>query len=243
MSAIRVLVVEDEPLYADHLEMLLEKLGYQHQATVDNSNEALQQIEQQLPDLILMDVHIKGDYDGIELAEMILSKTLIPIIFITSMEDDLTFKRASRSKPLGFLVKPVKDIQLQRSIELAIRKLESQGSTPETYDDTLADEAFFIKNRQKLEKVWIKDLLYIEAEGRYTKLVKSDKKYLLRRPFQEVLDRLQSHNFTQTHRSFALNLKQVTSVDLEDYLIHLGEHHVPLSKRNKDDFIHKLKLL
>ena len=80
---VSVLIVEDEELYADKMEMQLEKLDYKHLGTVDNSKDALQLIDKDAPDLILMDINIQGEYDGIELADMIHKKSMIPIIFIT----------------------------------------------------------------------------------------------------------------------------------------------------------------
>ena len=111
--------------------MQLDKLGYEHLATVDNSQMALAILENETPDLILMDVNIKGDYDGIELADKIHQKENIPILFITSLQDDMTFRRASRTNPVGFLTKPFSKVQLMRSMELVIKQLAENKETDE----------------------------------------------------------------------------------------------------------------
>lgn len=243
----KILIVEDEELYADKMEMQLDKLGYEHLATVDNSEAALQEIEAQLPDLILMDVNINGEYDGIELADMIHQKEDIPIIFITSLEDDMTFRRAKRTNPVGFLTKPFNELQLQRSIELVVSQLEKKAVDAEKEEnaplEVFTSSHFFIKNRQKLEKVNFDDIVYLEADGRYTQIITKDKKYLIRKPLQELFKRLNAHQFVQSHRSFILNLKLVTSVDLFEMMIYLGGFHVPLSKRAKDDFLKRLEMI
>ena len=238
---IAVLIVEDEELYADKMEMQLDKLGYRHLDTVDNSSDALTVIRQEIPDIILMDVNINGEYDGVELADKIHQlHNNIPILFITSLQDDMTFRRASRTNPVGFLTKPFNELQLQRSLELIVNRLEANSQDKQS---VFSNSFLFIKDQQKLEKVHFKDIFYLEADGRYTKVVTKNKKYLLRRSLQELITKFSNHQFVQTHRSFALNLQLVTSVDLFEYMVYLDKYHVPLSKRNKDMFLEKLEMI
>ena len=256
----KILIVEDEELYADRLEMLVEKIGYEHFATVDNSKDALALLQKSLPDLILMDVHIQGEHDGVELAALIQKEHLIPIIFITSLHDDLTFKRASRTNPLSFLVKPFNNLQLQRTIELTVKKLSQPSSLLGSQDisktessqnenkeeaenwenDFLFQTHFFIKTRQRLEKVEVNDVLYLEADGHYGQVHTADKKFLVRMAMAELSKRLPEELFLQTHRSFLVNMEKVDSVDLEESMIVLGEKQVPMSKRNKEVVLKKL---
>lgn len=242
---VSVLIVEDEELYADKLEMLLDKCGYLHQATVDNSTAALAQVRQTQPDLILMDVNIAGEYDGIELADMIHKEMDIPILFITSLQDDMTFRRASRTNPVGFLEKPFTQTQMQRSIELVIRKLEVREEkkvNPEAeQNEVFSKDFFFIKNRNKLEKVRFADIVYLEADGRYSQVVTTEKKYLLRQSLQSLREQLGVHKFAQTHRSFAVNLDCVESVDTAEMVVMTTIGQIALSKRMKDDFLNLLE--
>lgn len=241
---VSVLIVEDEPLYAGKMEMQLEKLGYHHQATLDHGAAAMEQVRRQPPDLILMDIHIHGDHDGIELAEMIHQIQQIPVIFVTSLQDDMTFRRAARTRPIAFLTKPFTEIQLQRSIELAVSKLDDPEAAAEAAapfrQEVFTNHYFFVKNRNRLEKVNFEDILYLEADGRYAQVITQEKKYLLRRPLQELMQKLSPAHFIQTHRSYVINLTRVTSVDFADHVVYLGDIQVPLSKRNKDDFLRRL---
>ncbi len=242
MSTVQVLIIEDEALYAGKIEMQLDKLGYQHLATLDNSKAALDLLAEKQPDLIIMDINIKGEYDGIELADIIQQKQAIPIIFITSQHDDLTFRRANRTNPIGFLTKPFTEIQLRRSIELTISQL-AKNTTTEDKETIFSEDHFFIKSGQQLDKIVFDDIVYLEANGRYINIITKQRKYLLRRSLQEMIGLLGSKQFAQTHRSYAGNLKLVTNVDLLDYTIHLGEHRIPLSKRNKEDFLKRLEVI
>lgn len=240
----KILIVEDEDLYADKLEMLVEKLEYELVGIVDNSAEALELIRQHPPDLILMDIHIQGQHDGIELADLINREFNIPVIFITSLLDDLTFNRAARAKPIYFINKPFSDIQLQRSIELTIRQLDAQANEPQEWEqDVIFKEHLFIKVRQKLEKVAIKDIVYLEAEGRYCQIFTEEKKYLVRLSLQECLALLPPNNFLQTHRSYLVNAEKIRNIDLQDNLIQINKYQVPLSKRHREVLLKKLNWL
>ncbi|MBK6948903.1 MAG: response regulator [Haliscomenobacter sp.] len=237
-------IVEDEPLFAGRLEMLIEKLGYQMAGIADNSHDALHLIRENPPDLLLMDVHIQGEHDGIELAEIIRKDYSIPVIFITSLEDELTFKRASRSYPVQFLTKPVSDIQLQRSIELAVKNLAGRPPThteTEMWEkDVLFLDHLFIKVRHKLEKVAIQNILYVAADGRYAQIITQGKKYLVRIPLKELAAMLPADQFRPTHRSFVVNTRKIQTIDLQENLVQIQEHQIPLSKRQKEDFLKKL---
>ena len=237
MPEVAVLIIEDEALYADQLEMQLEQLGYEHLGTVDNSAAALELLAAQQPQLILMDIHIRGDYDGVELAEIIDEQYQIPIIFITSMHDDLTFKRATRMKPAGFLVKPFQALQLKRSMELVISQLPPVANQTEL---NIQNDQFFIKNRQKLERVRVRDILFLKADGRYTEIHTPEKRYLLRSPLQQLLLQLGDYNFIATHRSYAVNPKHIDSIDLEDSVVILGAAQVPISKRYREGVLKAL---
>ena len=233
--AFKILIVEDEALYADELEMLVDKLGYHHLATVDNSKEALILLEQDLPDLILMDIYLMGEHDGIDLAHLIQQKHPIPVIFITSLTDDLTFKRAARTNPLNFIIKPFNELQLQRTIELTVKKLDSNTMdipTESNYDwesDFFFQNHFFIKTRQRLEKVEVEQVLYLEADKNYCQVHTAEKKFLVRMASKELLKKLPLNLFIQTHRSFWVNIKKVDSIDLQDSVLILGNKQIPLS--------------
>lgn len=246
----KVLIVEDQELYAEQLEMLIEKLDYEHVGTVDNSTDALSIILGNIPDLILMDININGSHDGIELADIIHKSHPIPIIFITSLQDDETFSRANKTNPISFLLKPFNEIQLQRIIELTIRQLEtnrtsntistSKNNESEWENDFLFKEYFYIKTRQKLEKVSIGDVQYLESNGHHTWVHTESKKFIVRLSMTELLKRLPENIFMQTHRGFIVNSQKVESVDLEDSVVIIGEKQVPVSKRNREILLKKL---
>jgi len=103
-----ILIVEDEFLIALTYRMDLEKRGYTVIGVCSTGQAAVQTVEQQQPDVVLMDIHLKGQMDGIEAAELIMQSKAAPaLIFITANYDAPTKERANRLEPLGFFVKPI----------------------------------------------------------------------------------------------------------------------------------------
>lgn len=249
MSNFNILIVEDEELYADKLEMLVDRMGYAHLGTVNNATAALEIINRSKPDLILMDIYITGEYDGIELTDLIHQRWHIPVIFITSLTDELTYRRAARTRPVRFLPKSFDVIQLQRTIELSLQQLaattrQTDSEQAEVWKkDVLFDEYIFIKVRHRLEKIVVNEIVYLAADGHYCQVHTATQKYLVRISLLELKQRLSAVVFFQTHRSFLVNLKKITSVDLQDSVVFLNEHQVPISKRRREAFMKQVDWL
>jgi PAS domain S-box-containing protein len=117
----RILVVEDEGFVAVDLQQVLEGLGYQVDHTAATADEALRCASESLPDLVLMDIHIKGDRDGIEAAAELHSRFGVPIVYLTAYTDAATVERAKRTAPLGYLQKPFSEVSLRTTLEIAFR--------------------------------------------------------------------------------------------------------------------------
>ena len=122
MDGKKILVVEDEWVIADALCKSLEKLSYTVFAPVSSGAEALKQIEAEKPDLVLMDIVLQGEMDGIETARQIKARASIPIIYLTAYTEQHFIERAKLTNPFSYLVKPVKESELQCNIEIALHK-------------------------------------------------------------------------------------------------------------------------
>ena len=118
---LNILIIEDELALAIDLEMLIVEMGHQVIAIVDNSNDAFKEIKNQKPDLILMDIQIKGNMTGIQIAETI-KKDEIPVLFITSLTDNFHFEQAQKTNPIGYLNKPIYKFTLRTILEAAFKK-------------------------------------------------------------------------------------------------------------------------
>jgi CheY-like chemotaxis protein len=118
----RVMIVEDEAVVAMHLRQELTKLGYVVAGTATTGKLALQMIDEIFPDVILMDIHLQGDMDGIETAMQIPRYLHVPVIYLTAYSEDSTLKRAGDSRPYGYLIKPFLDRELHATIRMALER-------------------------------------------------------------------------------------------------------------------------
>ncbi|MBN2415306.1 PAS domain S-box protein [bacterium] len=117
-----ILVVEDERITAEDVKYRLTALGYTVTETVVSGEDALKTLEHTLPDLILMDIELKGSLNGVATAEIILRDYSVPVVFLTAYADKTTIEKAKKTEPYGFILKPFEDSELQGVIETALYK-------------------------------------------------------------------------------------------------------------------------
>lgn len=122
MSEVRILVVEDEAVVALSERFVLETMGYRVTGTACSGEEALALIEQDRPDLVLMDVLLQGALDGLETARRIDQRFGIPVVFVTAHEDSNLIRRAALSGPSAHIGKPFRDSELRMKIEQVLRR-------------------------------------------------------------------------------------------------------------------------
>ena len=124
MNNAKIFIVEDEVIVAMNIEKRLRSSGYKVTGIASSSEQAIEKIELEKPDLVLMDIKIKGVHDGIDTADLIRKKYNLPIIYLTSYTDEETFNRAKLTEPFGYLIKPFETKELNRIIEMALYKNE-----------------------------------------------------------------------------------------------------------------------
>jgi len=118
----RVLIVEDEILIAEELRERLSRLGYSVIAAVDSADEGIGIATREIPDLVIMDIRLRGKKDGVEAAVEIRRQVDVPIVYLTAHSDKLTVERAQQSDHDGFLLKPFHRRELQSTIEVAMKR-------------------------------------------------------------------------------------------------------------------------
>ena len=119
MKALRVLIVEDEAIVAMDIEERLANLGYEPVGHAISGPEAIDLAERLRPDVVLMDIHLRGEMDGISAARELHRTLCAPVIFLTAFSEDETLKQASLVEPYGYIIKPFKDSDLKSTIEIA----------------------------------------------------------------------------------------------------------------------------
>lgn len=230
----RILIVEDEPFIAENLQEMLGIFGYEQTEIANSANQAIKAIKTSRPDLVLLDVKIKGDQDGIELGGIIQEQYKVPFVYITSYSDKETVNRAKQTRPLGFIVKPFTKDDVYAAIEVALfnknRIAVSSGqsvyaSNPTTYNN----DAIFIKKKALLEKVKYADLLWIEADGNHITLhATNDRNYTVRKSLKEITDKLPKDRFLRVHKSYVVQVDAVTAIDTNH--VHLEEKKIPIGR-------------
>ena len=132
---IQILVVEDEVIVAMDIQRRLKNLGYIVPFVVSSGEEAITKVSENHPDLVLMDINLYGEMDGIEAASKIHAFSDIPIIYLTAYTDDKTLERAKISEPYAYIIKPFKDRELQINIEIAFYKNRMEKTLKESYEN------------------------------------------------------------------------------------------------------------
>ncbi|MGJ8592462.1 MAG: LytR/AlgR family response regulator transcription factor [Aquaticitalea sp.] len=243
---IKILIVEDEMVIAANISLQLSSLGYEVTGIIPRGEEALTSIKQNQPDIVLMDIQLKGTLDGIETAQMMQKEQDIAIIYLTANADDSNFNRAKTTNPHAFISKPFKKLDLQRAIELTVNQIHcntdsgSQASMNNNSPFILSD-CIFVRNHEKMVKVDIKDILYIEAERNYCRIYSKDKEYLLVMTLKDMDAKLPQKHFIRVHRSFIVNLSQIDEVATSHIVI--ARKAIPVSKTLKEELLNRLQTI
>ncbi len=240
MAEITVLIVEDDFSYALEVEMIVKDLGYQVLAVVNNSEEALKRIAEKQPDLMLVDIFIDGNKDGIELAESIKSLG-ITTIFITAHNKPQVYERSRGLAPFAFITKPFDKYTLQGTIESAVHLLGSSNTVEA--EPLEKSKHFYIKQNNQLDKVNIDAIHWIEADGNYCIIHTDNRRYAVKISLRRLNKKLPEEQFVQIHRSQIVQLAQIQNLDLAMGLVILPTISLPLGPKYKNELLNRLNLL
>jgi DNA-binding LytR/AlgR family response regulator len=153
MKPVKIIVVEDESIVAKDIQNTLIKLGYEVPAIASTHSAAIERIKEHKPDLVFMDIKLKGNSDGVEIAAEIKEEFDIPVIFLTSFVDKNTLERAKITEPYGYIVKPFNETDLRTAVEIALYKYsrdKEMKQSKQLYVNTLQNlsEAMVITNEK-----------------------------------------------------------------------------------------------
>lgn len=241
---IHILIIEDEGILAMELGDSLEEEGYYVVGIASNGRKALDIFRRQHVDLLLCDITLKGDWDGIETVHHLTAERPVPVIYLTALSDRETLDRAKQTYPAAYVNKPYQLASLRTAIELAIHNftLRTKPAAPPPERNHLDREAIlqinnhvFIKQNYQFVKVNLADLMYLEADNVYTSLVTTERKYVLRQTLSGILERVQQPGLVRVHRSYAVNINKVESFNETEIVI--GTQQIPMSRSYKENFL------
>lgn len=247
----RILIVEDEMVIGANISLQLSKFGYEVTGIVPRGEEALVHVRENQPDIVLLDINLKGNIDGIQTAEIMQKDHDIPVIYLTANADDAHFNRAKATHPYAFISKPYKSMDLKRAIELTASLMQS-GSYSENNKITdtavqkeklsfVLSDSIFVRDHEKMVKILVKDIYYIEAERNYCRIYSKGKEYLLVMTLKDINDKLPQGYFVRVHRSYIVNVEHVDEVALSHVAV--AKKAIPFSKSFRGDLLKVLQTI
>lgn len=252
---VKVMIVEDESIVAMDLSAGLEHDGFIITGIADNFTDAHTLFEQHPADILLMDIHIQGEKDGVETAASLMKIRQVPLIYLTAFTDAATVERVKHTNPSAFLTKPYNIENVRIAIDLALHNfaeakpaagigklLPLHTGERKTDKEQLLQlkEYIFIKQNYRFVKFKLSDILYAEADNNYVNIYTSQQKFALRLSLADLLERLQLPRLVRVHRSYAVNLDAISSFD--DQLISIGQYEVPIGRNFRQEFMERFNL-
>ncbi|MBZ9631269.1 response regulator [Salegentibacter sp. LM13S] len=247
IQPIQILIVEDEMIIAANISLQLTEMGYEVSGIIPRGEDALNHIKNNLPDIVLIDIQLKGELDGIEAAQKMQEfHNNLAIIYLTANADEANFNRAKSTHPYAFISKPFKRLDLQRSIELTINRLKCNITTPingsKTENSTFVlKECLFIRHQETMVKVDIEAIRYIEADRNYCRVFSTDKEYLLVTTLKDMDRKLPQRHFFRIHRSYIINLSRIDEIAGTHVVI--AKKAIPMSKGMRPELLKRLQTI
>ncbi len=245
-----IIIVEDESIVAKDIQNSLKKLGYNVLGTASTGDAALELAEQQVPDLFLLDIMLKGDKSGIDVAAIVKEKYNVPVVFLTAYADASTFGKAKETEPYGYIIKPFKEIDLQTSIEMALFKHKKTAEIKKERDFLYKlvenkdnSGILFIKANSKLIKLKTTDIIFVEALKDYVTINTSNTRYTIHSTMKDIFSKLPSSEFIRVHRSFIVRIDKIASIDFPNLTLEEDKKQVPIGGSYKDELYERLNFL
>lgn len=251
MSKNNILVVEDESIVSKDIQQSLKKLGYNIVGAASTGEKAIELANETKPDLVLMDIMLKGDMSGIETAEKIKETLSIPVIYLTAYADENTLAKAKVTEPYGYIIKPFKEIDLHTSIEMALYKHGKEQEVVKERDFLYSlvenkegdDSVIFVKSNSRLIKVKSSDILFVEALKDYVVINLGDVRYTIHSTMKDIEKKLPSHDFIRVHRSYIVRLDKINAIEQTNIVMEGGKKLIPIGGSYKDDLFKKIKTI
>ncbi|WP_281543000.1 LytR/AlgR family response regulator transcription factor [Maribacter aestuarii] len=243
---IKILIVEDNVIIADDMQSMLEEIGYEIVDNVIVYEQAVEVLKSQQVDLVLIDIILASDKTGIDLGKHIRENYDIPFIFVTSNSDRATVENAKTVKPNGYLVKPFEQQDLYTSIEIALSnfiygKQNNGGSLSEDVNEdvpmsnSILKDSIFVKKQHLYYRIQFGDIQFIKADNVYLEVNTVDKKFLVRSPLKDYLEKLPKNKFYRAHKSYIVNVDHIDAINSKDIMI--NNTLIPISKDFKEFII------
>jgi DNA-binding LytR/AlgR family response regulator len=228
----------------------LKKLGYNVVGAASTGEKAFELASSEKPDIILMDIMLKGDINGIETAERVKKELNIPVIFLTAYADEATLSKAKVTEPYGYIIKPFKEVDLHTSIEMALYKYSKEKEVLKERDlfyslieNKDSHEFIFVKSKSRLVKIKTKDIYFVEALKDYVVINTLESRYTIHSTMKDIVKKLSSDHFIRVHRSFIVRVDKIASIEYPSLHLENDKKTVPIGGSFKDQLMERLNLI
>lgn len=248
-----IIVVSDEPMIRAELQSLLGALGYDVEVLESYPDPDAFVNSGQFPDLLLLQTDEKNMDNAEAFVKAANKFRKTPTVFLTDTKDEAVFSRLKELRPFGFLAKPLDFGGIRRIIELAL--IYDTGGQPQPVQQIDASQPvamlssapmptyFFTKVGNKLKKIAIDEVQFVEVEGKYSSIHMADRKFNVKASLKELLDKFPSTKFVRVSRNFLVNLDFIDHIDTMQYIVKVNDRDIPVSRTYKEELMNRISLL
>lgn len=228
-----IYIVEDVAISRISLETMLEENNFRVSGSAASAETAWKELQQTSTDLILLDINLAGEKNGVWLAQQIRKNLSIPIVYLTAFGDQQTLKEVLDTEPNGYLMKPYQEPTLLTTINIALHNFyENEKDTNVSKIDVPQNDFIFIKDKYMKVKINVNDIYYVKSEGNYLEVILEHKKHLIRKKLLTFKEELPSHLFFQSQQRYLINITKVTIMKKD--VITINNEELPLSLKYKE---------
>ena len=250
MGKISVLVVEDESIVSKDIQYSLKKLGYNVVGVAATGQKAIDLCGEKMPDIILMDIMLKGDINGIEASTRIKESYNIPVIFLTAYADENTLSKAKVTEPYAYIIKPFKEIDLHTSIEMAFYKhskeleiLKERDMLYNIVENKENKDFIFVKSKSRLIKLNTEDIFFIEALKDYVVINTINKRYTIHSTMKDIERKMPQDYFLRVHRSYIVRLDKIAQIEQPNLILEDNNKIIPIGGSYKEEMLKRINLI
>jgi len=245
LSKVKIIVVEDEMLIAEGLRIMLENLGYEVAAMFTSGPEVIKNFRPGIADIVIMDIELANNSNGIDTAIELKKISNPPIIFITNNMDERIRKRAIyQTNAVHYVTKPFTKLDISIAIDLALKHAGDKeiASKKENEFSYLMSDSIFVKDAGSFKKVMINDIRYLKADGSYCILNYSKGNVVFCENLSFLEGKLSfAKNLLRVHRSYIVNINYITKI--QDNRLWIDEEEIPVGVTYKKDLGELLRFI
>ncbi|MEM9887709.1 MAG: LytTR family DNA-binding domain-containing protein [Bacteroidota bacterium] len=225
----RALILEDDLGFALDIEILLREIGILKVDIVANSDKATQYIQASPPDILLLDIKVKGSLNGIEFYEKYQSYCS-KVVFFTAYKDEVIYQQVRAFTNAPYIIKPFDQLTLKAAIESVLQQ-HTQNTTYIT-----------IKKKKEYIRLSLEDIVWIKSEGNYAYIHTWDKKYVLKRSIKKLMANVKDNVFLPIHKGIIVNPDYIQSVNFSDNTLKINGQELPIGRTYRREIRLLLKL-